>query len=91
MTACNWWLQNERRLVRPRVIVALGGTAVLAVFGKPMPILKNRGRAFQLPDQAQGFVTVHPSFLLRIPEAADKQAAYEAFVDDLKAAHALLR
>ena len=90
VTACRWWLEGERRLVRPRVIVALGGTAVLAVFGKPLPIMKNRGRAFQLEDQAQGFVTIHPSFLLRMPEAADRHAAYDAFVADLKAAHALI-
>ncbi len=68
----------------------MGGTAVLSVFGKPMPIMKNRGKAFQLEDQAQGFVTVHPSFLLRIPDAAAKQAAYADFVADLRAAHALL-
>ena len=90
ITACRWWLQGERRLVRPRVIVAMGGTAVSAVFGKPMPIIKNRGRAFQLEDQAQGFVTVHPSFLLRLRGEADRHAAYEAFVADLRAAHALL-
>ncbi len=68
----------------------MGGTAVLALFGKPMPILKNRGRAFQLEDQAQGFITVHPSSLLRMPEQRDREAAFEAFVRDLKAAHALL-
>ncbi len=90
VTACRWWLAGERRLVRPRVIVALGGTAVLAVFGKPLPIMKNRGRAFQLEDQAQGFVTIHPSFLLRMPQAAEREAAFEAFVADLRAAHALL-
>ena len=90
VAACRWWLDHERRLLRPRVIVAMGGTAVLSVFGKPMPIMKNRGQAFQLEDQAQGFVTVHPSFLLRIPDAAAKQAAYADFVADLRAAHALL-
>ena len=90
VTACRWWLDSERRLVRPRVIVALGGTAVLAVFGKPLPILKNRGRAFQLEDQAQGFITVHPSSLLRMPNAADRDAAFDALARDLKAAHALL-
>ncbi len=91
IVACRWWLDGERRLVRPRVIVAMGGTAVLSVFGKPMPILKNRGRAFQLPDQAQGLITVHPSMILRIPDAAAKREAFEDFVADLRAAHALLR
>jgi DNA polymerase len=86
--ACRWWLDNERRLVRPRVIVALGGTAAGAVFGRPMPIMKSRGQAFQLDDQAQGFVTVHPSYLLRVPDAAAKAEGYKAFVADLRAAAA---
>jgi DNA polymerase len=89
--ACRWWLDRERLLVRPRVIVAMGGSAVLSVFGKPMPILKNRGRALQLPDQAQGVITVHPSMILRIPGAEAKREAFAAFVRDLKAARALVR
>jgi DNA polymerase len=84
--ACRWWLDAERRIVRPRVIVALGTTAALAVFGQATPIKANRGRALQLPDQAQGIVTYHPSFLLRLPDADAKAAAYAAFVDDLKLA-----
>lgn len=82
--ACRWWLDAERRIVRPRVIVALGATAAQAVFGKAIPIAKSRGQAFQLTDQAQGVVTFHPSYLLRLPDAAAKASAYEAFVEDLK-------
>jgi DNA polymerase len=82
--ACRWWLDGERRLVRPRVIVALGATAVQGVFGKTMPIAKARQHAIQLPDQAQGVVTYHPSYLLRVPDAAAKAKAYELFVEDLK-------
>jgi DNA polymerase len=88
ITACRWWLESERRLVRPRVIVALGGSAALAVFGKAMPIMKSRGRA--LEDGAAGFVTVHPSYLLRVPDAAAKAAAYRDFVADLTQAAALV-
>lgn len=84
--ACRWWLDNERRLIRPRVIVALGATAAGAVFGRPMPVMKSRGQAFQLEDQAQGFVTVHPSYLLRIPDRAAKAEGFALFVADLKAA-----
>jgi len=87
--ACNWWLAAERRLVRPRVVVALGATAALAVFGKALPIGKSRGQPFQLPDQAQGVVTYHPSFLLRVPDAAAKAEAYGKFVADLKFAWGL--
>ena len=90
IAACRWWLDNERRLVRPRVIVTMGGSAVLAVFGKPLPILKNRGQVFQLPDHAQGLITVHPSSLLRMPADADRDAAFAAFVKDLETARALL-
>jgi uracil-DNA glycosylase family protein len=84
VTACRWWLDAERRIVRPRVIVMLGATAGLAVVGKPTPIGANRGKALQLADQAQGVITYHPSYLLRVPDAEAKRAAYEAFVEDLK-------
>ena len=84
VTACRWWLDNERRIVRPRVIVALGATATLSVFGKTMPIAKFRHQAIQLPDQAQGVVTYHPSYLLRVPDAEAKAKAYALFVEDLK-------
>ena len=88
--ACRWWLDNERRLVRPRVVVALGATAALAVLGRPTPIGKSRGQALQLPDQAQGVVTYHPSFLLRLPDPAAKSKAFDEFVADLKFAKGLL-
>jgi DNA polymerase len=87
--ACRWWLDAERRLVRPRVIVALGATAALSVFGKPMSIGASRGRAIKLEDQAQGLVTYHPSYLLRVPDEAAKAKAWEAFVGDLKLAWGL--
>jgi DNA polymerase len=90
VTACRWWLDAERRLVRPRVIVMLGATAALGVMGKTTPIAKNRGHALQLSDQAQGVVTYHPSYLLRVPDAARKAQAYGEFVDDLKFAWRLV-
>ena len=89
VTACRWWLDAERRLVRPRVVVALGATAALSVFGKPTPVGKMRQQALQLPDQAQGVVTYHPSYLLRLPDADAKAKAYAAFVEDLKFAWGL--
>lgn len=89
VTACRWWLAAERRIVRPRVIVAMGATAAVAVFGRPMPIGKMRQQALQLPDQAQGVVTYHPSYLLRVPDADAKAKAYAMFVEDLKFAWSL--
>jgi DNA polymerase len=84
VSACRWWLDAERRIVRPRVIVALGATAGLSVFGKATPIGKFRQQAIQLPDQAQGVVTYHPSYLLRVPDRAAKEKAFAMFVEDLK-------
>jgi DNA polymerase len=89
IVACRWWLDQERRIVRPRVIVALGATAALSVFGKATPIGKFRQRALQLPDQAQGVVTYHPSYLLRVPDAAAKASTWAMFVADLKFAWSL--
>jgi DNA polymerase len=89
VSACRWWLDAERRVVRPRVIVALGATAALSVFGKATAIGKFRQQAIQLPDQAQGVVTYHPSYLLRVPNAEAKAKAYALFVEDLKFAWGL--
>ena len=82
--ACRWWLDAERALVRPKVVVAMGATAALGVFGKSTPIAKNRGHAFDLDDGAKVVVTYHPSFLLRAPDEAAKRKAFEEFVADLK-------
>ncbi|KSB89682.1 DNA polymerase [Caulobacter vibrioides] len=93
--ACRWWLDAERRLVRPRVIVALGATAAHAVIGKATPIAANRGRALQLPSQAHGqaqaVVTYHPSFLLRLPDADAREQARAEFVKDLRLAGELAK
>jgi uracil-DNA glycosylase len=72
------------------VIVAMGSTAALAVFGKTMPVMKSRRQVFQLDDQAQATVAVHPSYLLRIPDAHAKAAAFEDFVADLRFARELV-
>jgi len=89
VTACRWWLDTERRIVRPRVIVAMGATAALAVFGKPVSIGASRQKALQLADQAQGVVTYHPSYLLRLPDREAKAKAYAMFVEDLRFASGL--
>ncbi|AHB48749.1 uracil-DNA glycosylase [Hyphomicrobium nitrativorans NL23] len=84
-----WWLDKELDLVAPKLIVALGATAVQALTGKALPIIKTRG-PFDFNGRA-GFVTVHPSYLLRVPDEAAKREAYAAFVEDLAAAAALAR
>jgi uracil-DNA glycosylase family protein len=83
--ACNPWLQRERAIVRPKLVIALGGTAVQGVFGRAMPIGKNRGHVLALDDGSSALITVHPSYLLRVLEP-DKEREYAAFVKDLKIA-----
>jgi DNA polymerase len=84
--ACRWWLDHERRLVRPRVILALGATAAGAVIGKPTSILTSRGQAIALDGQSQALVTVHPSYLLRLPDAQAQAEGFAMLVQDLKQA-----
>ena len=91
--ACKWWYEQERKLLRPRVTVALGVTAARQMLGKTVLITATRGRAFELGDDGAGglgCVTIHPTFLLHIadPERADEE--YAAFVEDLRAAKLLL-
>ena len=82
--ACRWWIGHERELIRPPVTVALGATAAQSLFGKAMAIGKNRGAPLELPDGSECWITVHPSFLLRIPEEERKRAEKKLFLRDLK-------
>jgi probable DNA metabolism protein len=79
-----WWLLRELELIEPKLVVAMGATAVLALTGKQIPITRARGPA-QLMEQFQGYITVHPSYLLRLPDHDAKEAAYRTFVGDLTA------
>ncbi|MGH6788073.1 MAG: UdgX family uracil-DNA binding protein [Pseudolabrys sp.] len=83
---CHWWLDYERDIVKPAAIVALGATAARSIFGRTVTITKMRGRAHKLDDGLPVFVTIHPSFLLRIKDAADKKREYRNFVADLRRA-----
>ena len=68
----------------------MGATAAQSVFGKLTPINKNRGHLIDLDEDIKALVTVHPSYLLRQPDADSKAREYARFVDDLKIAAELL-
>ena len=82
--ACRWWYAQERELIRPAVTVALGATAARQVLGKAVTISGTRGQAHMLEDGSEGWVTIHPSFLLRIHEQPDAEAELGRFIEDLK-------
>jgi len=84
IAACRWWLEQERALIRPPVTVALGATAARSVLGKSVTIAGVRGSPLPLEEGGECWVTVHPSFLLRIPEPDRKREERARFVDDLK-------
>jgi DNA polymerase len=88
---CRWWLDLERNLLKPQVVVALGATALRGVTGKAMTISAVRGTPLALADGAQLIATIHPSYLLRIREEADKRAEYGRFLADLRHAGELVR
>ena len=88
--ACRPWYERELAAIKPDLVVAMGATAAQSVFGKITPINKNRGRLIDLDDGIKALVTVHPSYLLRLPDADAKALEYKRFVDDLRIAAGLL-
>jgi uracil-DNA glycosylase len=82
--ACRFWLDVELVRLQPKLVVAMGGTAARAVLGRAVTITRERGRPIELGDGRFAFVTVHPSFLLRLPDEAAKAREYSAFVADLR-------
>jgi DNA polymerase len=85
---CRFWLDQERAVIRPALTVLLGASAARAVLGRAVTISRERGRPIML-EGGRAFVTVHPSYLLRLPDEAAKAREYAAFVGDLRAAKAL--
>ncbi len=81
--ACRAWLEAELARVQPRRIVCLGGMAASAMFGSEFRLLQERGQWRTLAEGRQAFATVHPSYLLRLPDERDREQAYRHFVRDL--------
>jgi DNA polymerase len=84
ISACRPWLDKEIDLIHPRVVVCLGATAAQALLGRSFRVTKQRGELFP---QLAGHVvtaTVHPSSILRAPDAATREAEMAAFTDDLR-------
>ncbi|MCX7646283.1 MAG: UdgX family uracil-DNA binding protein [Rhodobacteraceae bacterium] len=88
--ACRWWLDRERRLIRPRLIVAMGATACAALTGTGAGLLRRRGGVERTAEGTPVFVTLHPAAILRQPDPVRRAEERGRFLADLAAARALL-
>jgi probable DNA metabolism protein len=86
---CRFWLDQERALVKPDILLLLGASAARAVLGRAVTISRERGRPVPL-DGAHAMITVHPSYILRLPDEETRIREYRNFVSDLRAIAALL-
>jgi uracil-DNA glycosylase len=82
--ACRLWLDKELSLIKPDLVVALGATAAQSLLGKPVAVTKMRGDLIEREDGLRIFLTIHPSFILRIREPKDRQAERERFLADIR-------
>jgi DNA polymerase len=89
--ACRQWYERELAAIKPDLVVAMGATAAQSVLGKITPINKNRGKPITSDDGTEVLVTVHPSYLLRLPDEDAKLREYQRFVADLRIAARLLK
>jgi DNA polymerase len=89
--ACRVWLDAEIALVKPRAIVALGATAANAVIGPSARVMRDRTKTFPSPLAPLVTLTVHPSSILRAPDAEARAKARAAFVADLRAIASRIR
>lgn len=87
---CRWWLDKERALIKPRIIVTLGASALRAVTGTGASIKSMRGGVHELEGGTKLIATIHPSYLLRLPDRKRAAEEREAFVTDLACARSYM-
>lgn len=88
---CRWWVGHELAFVKPRLVVALGATALQSLAGYSGTMETARGRVLQTREGAALRATIHPSYLLRLRDDEEKEAQYARFVEDLREANAAAR
>jgi len=86
ISACRWWIDQERAILRPKQVILLGTTAIHSLMGKALTLTSQRGRDLLLPDGGVARATIHPSFLLRMPDKSRTAEEFAMFVADLKSA-----
>ncbi len=88
---CRWWIDSERAIVKPELIIALGATAARSLLHRTVTISKIRGEVLDHEDVGRVLVTIHPSLLLRIEDAVSKAEQYRRFVGALRSAARFVR
>jgi DNA polymerase len=86
IAACRPWLEAEMRLVRPKLVVAMGATAGQTIFGPSFRVIRERGKILSSKLAPRVLATVHPSSLLRQPDEESRHREYKNFVADLRVA-----
>jgi DNA polymerase len=90
VAACRPWLEAELEVVRPKIVVCLGATAAQALLGRTFKVTQQHGQWVEWPYEPLATATVHPSSILRAPDAEARDRAYAGFVADLRIAAAAL-
>jgi DNA polymerase len=88
--ACFPWLSLEIELIKPDAVVCLGATAARALLGPAFRVTRDRGHWTSSAFAPKVLGTIHPSALLRLTDADEREAAFELFVADLKIAREAL-
>ncbi|GGD52816.1 UdgX family uracil-DNA binding protein [Croceicoccus pelagius] len=86
---CRWWVESERMIVQPRLVLAMGASAARGMLGRTVSITKARGAPIPLEDGSELWVTAHPSYLLRL-DGAGREEQERLFRKDLAAVAARL-
>lgn len=80
---CRWWIESERALVKPRIVLALGASAARSLLGKTVSVQSERGKPRVLDDGSELWITTHPSYLLRL-EGESRVPEERKFINDLQ-------
>lgn len=89
--ACRPWLEAELRAIKPAVVVCLGATAAQSVLGASFRLMQGRGTVQHSELGERVVATIHPSVVLRAPDAEGRKEAYGMLVADLRVVARLLR
>jgi DNA polymerase len=83
INACRPWLDAEIKVVKPKVVVCLGATAAQALLGRDFSVTRQHGQLVDAQFAPKVLATVHPSSILRAPDAEARHLQMREFVHDL--------